>query len=56
MISHVELRSEDSIDIKPYVFGRNVEKIVVPLSDELKKARSQFVQVLLTMSLHDLCI
>eukprot|EP00112_Aurelia_sp_Birch-Aquarium-sp1_P016270 Seg3676.1 transcript_id=Seg3676.1/GoldUCD/mRNA.D3Y31 product="Fanconi anemia group M protein" protein_id=Seg3676.1/GoldUCD/D3Y31 len=44
MISHVELRSEDSIDIKPYVFGRNVEKIVVPLSDELKKAKSQFLQ------------
>ena len=45
MISHVELRSEDSPDIKPYVYGRDVEKIVVPLSEELKKAKQQFTQV-----------
>eukprot|EP00794_Sanderia_malayensis_P020486 gene20486-22502_t len=46
LISHIELRSEESPDIKRYVFDRNVEKIVVPLSDELKKTKSQFQQVL----------
>ena len=45
MISHVELRSEESNDIKPYVYGRNVEKIIVPLSEELKKTKQQFVLV-----------
>ena len=45
MISHVELRSEESDDIKPYVFGRNVEKIVVPLSSELKEAKAEFLKV-----------
>ncbi|XP_065063159.1 Fanconi anemia group M protein homolog [Rhopilema esculentum] len=46
MISQVELRSEESDDIKPYVFGRNVEKIVVPLSSELKEAKAEFLKVL----------
>ena len=40
MISHIELRSEDSPDIVPYTFERKIEKVMVPLGDELKVCMS----------------
>eukprot|EP00111_Clytia_hemisphaerica_P002682 TCONS_00007586-protein len=46
MISHIELRSEESIDIQKYVHERKVEKIVVPLSGEVKNAQEVFLEVL----------
>jgi len=45
MISHIEIRSEESIDIKKYVHNRTVEKVVVPMSQELKDARKTFLEV-----------
>ena len=45
LIAHVELRSEEADDIKPYVFERNIEKIVIPLSGELKTTKALFLQV-----------
>ena len=50
MISHVELRSEDSPDIKPYVYGRDIEKIVVPLGEELNNTRQLFINVNLPLN------
>jgi ERCC4-related helicase len=35
LISRIELRSEESPDIVPYTFQRKVEKVVVPLGQEL---------------------
>eukprot|EP00057_Strongylocentrotus_purpuratus_P017531 XP_011672005.1 PREDICTED: LOW QUALITY PROTEIN: Fanconi anemia group M protein [Strongylocentrotus purpuratus] len=46
LISHIEIRSEDSIDIKQYVHERKVEKIVVPLGDELKQVKEQYLQII----------
>ena len=45
LIAHVELRSEESIDIQPYTHERKVEKIVVPMSEELKDAQEELLQV-----------
>ncbi|CAG0880831.1 unnamed protein product [Darwinula stevensoni] len=45
-ISHVELRSEDSPDIQPYSHERIVEKVVVPLGEDLTLIRDTFHQVL----------
>ncbi|KAK7103442.1 hypothetical protein V1264_018337 [Littorina saxatilis] len=45
-ISHIELRSEESPDIKPYTHERVVDKIVVPLGDELVRIKNQYIQVL----------
>ena len=45
LIAHVELRSEESIDIQPYTHERKVEKIVVPMSEELKDAQEKLLQV-----------
>ncbi|XP_076442631.1 Fanconi anemia group M protein-like [Babylonia areolata] len=46
LISHIELRSEDSPDIKPYTHERTVEKIVVPLGEELNRIKLKYTQVL----------
>jgi len=45
MISHIELRSEDSIDVRQYVHQRKVEKVVVALDGEIKEIRSAFLKV-----------
>ncbi|XP_078592981.1 Fanconi anemia group M protein-like isoform X1 [Branchiostoma floridae x Branchiostoma japonicum] len=45
LITHVELRSEDSADIQPYTHERKVEKIVVPLGDQLKQLQDRYLAV-----------
>lgn len=45
LISHVELRGDESPDIKPYTHERRVEKIVVKLGDELNSVRTKYVRV-----------
>ncbi|XP_054827690.1 Fanconi anemia group M protein [Eublepharis macularius] len=46
LISHIELYSEDSPDIRPYSYERLVEKCVVPLGKELSEMRSAYIRVL----------
>ncbi|CAE1313197.1 FANCM [Acanthosepion pharaonis] len=46
LISHIELRTDDSSEIKMYSFERKVEKIVVPLGEELKSVEAQYVELL----------
>ncbi|KAJ8045988.1 Fanconi anemia group M protein [Holothuria leucospilota] len=46
LISHVEIRSEESIDIQRYVHERKVEKIVVPLGEELRNIQKLYLQML----------
>ena len=48
LISHVELRSEDSIDIQPYTHERKVQKVVVPLGQELTDIKTKYLQVRLS--------
>ena len=43
LISHIELRTDDSPDILPYTHERRVEKVVVPLGDELTSARDTYL-------------
>ena len=45
MISHIELRSEESIDVRPYVHQRKIEKVVVSLDGEIKEIRNAFLNV-----------
>lgn len=37
MIAHVEIRSEDALDIVPHINQRKVQVVVVPLSDTIVK-------------------
>ena len=43
LISHIELRTDDSPDIRPYTHERRVEKVVVPLGEELASARDTYL-------------
>lgn len=45
LISHVELRSEDSEDVKKYSHIRDIEKIVVPLGPRLNNLKNKFLDV-----------
>lgn len=45
LISHIELRSEESEDIQKYSHERSVEKIVVPLGEALSLAKDLFLKV-----------
>ncbi|XP_071795653.1 Fanconi anemia group M protein-like isoform X2 [Asterias amurensis] len=46
LISHIEIRSEESIDIQRYVHERKVEKVVVPLDDLMKSFRDRYLKIL----------
>ncbi|XP_010975269.1 Fanconi anemia group M protein [Camelus dromedarius] len=46
LIGQIELRSEDSSDILPYSHERRVEKIVVPLGEELSAIQKAYIQIL----------
>lgn len=45
LISHIEIRMEESPDIQKYSFHRKLQKIVVPLSKEMKEIQSVHLQV-----------
>ncbi|KAM9842931.1 Fanconi anemia group M protein [Aulostomus maculatus] len=46
LISHIELRSDESPDIQPYSHQRSVEKMVVPLGEVLTAFQARYLQVL----------
>ncbi|XP_052041728.1 Fanconi anemia group M protein isoform X2 [Apodemus sylvaticus] len=50
LIGKIELRSEDSPDILPYSHERRVEKLVVPLGEELGAIQKTYVQILETFA------
>ncbi|KAI5466055.1 ATP-dependent DNA helicase mph1 [Mariannaea sp. PMI_226] len=45
-ISHCEIRTEDSIDIRQYVHSRNIEQIVLDPSDEMNLVSELFTKAL----------
>lgn len=56
LISHIELRSEDSPDVQTHVHQRSVEKIVVPLGESLTQYQSRYLQVrFMHFTFRDVC-
>ncbi|CAL9686562.1 unnamed protein product [Knipowitschia caucasica] len=45
LISHIELRSEESPDIQAHSHQRSVDKIVVPLGEALSAYQTRYIQV-----------
>lgn len=45
-ISHVEIRTEESIDIRQYVHSRNIDTMTFDPSDEMEEAKSLFSKAL----------
>ncbi|CAG9860162.1 unnamed protein product [Phyllotreta striolata] len=46
LISHLEFRTEDSLDVRPYVFKRNLTTVVVPLGEKLQQIKDDYMSVL----------
>ncbi|XP_058606157.1 Fanconi anemia group M protein isoform X3 [Onychostoma macrolepis] len=46
LISHIELRSEDSPDVQAHVHQRSLEKMVVPPGEALTQYQTRYLQVL----------
>uniref|UniRef100_A0A3Q2P0J9 Helicase ATP-binding domain-containing protein n=1 Tax=Fundulus heteroclitus TaxID=8078 RepID=A0A3Q2P0J9_FUNHE len=44
LISHIELRSEESPDIQAHSHQRSVEKVVVPLGEKLSAYQARYIQ------------
>ncbi|KAK2726408.1 hypothetical protein QYM36_000746 [Artemia franciscana] len=44
-IGHIEVRTETSQDILPYIHGRSVDKIVVKLGKEVEEVKRRFIKV-----------
>lgn len=45
LISHFEFRSEESKDVKEYVFERSLETVVVPLGEKIQQVKDEYFQV-----------
>lgn len=45
LISHIELRSDESPDIRAYSHQRSVEKVVVPLGEILSAHQARYLKV-----------
>ena len=45
LISKIEIRAEDSIDIKQYVHTRSVDKVVVKLTEQILNLREKYFNV-----------
>lgn len=43
LISHIEIRTDESEDVVPYIFQRSLETVVVPIGDMLKEIREQYI-------------
>ncbi|KAI9091167.1 hypothetical protein DFS34DRAFT_96665 [Phlyctochytrium arcticum] len=54
LISRIEIRTEDSPDIKPYIFQRSVETVTVPLSDAIISIK-QVLQRVCEIYINRLC-
>jgi ERCC4-related helicase len=52
MISNIELRSEDCLDIQRYTHKRIEEKFVVKLGPELTQLKDKFLKVIDTLIHH----
>ncbi|KAM5235479.1 Fanconi anemia group M protein [Ctenodactylus gundi] len=46
LVGQIELRAEDSPDVLPYSHERRVEKLVVPLGEELAAVQKMYIQIL----------
>ncbi|XP_055523945.1 uncharacterized protein LOC129717796 [Wyeomyia smithii] len=45
LISHIEVRWENSIDVSPYTFRKNINTVVIPLGPKLTKIRDEYIRL-----------
>ncbi|XP_062538751.1 uncharacterized protein LOC134207027 [Armigeres subalbatus] len=45
LISHIEVRWENSIDVSPYTFKKNIRTVVIPLGPKLTRIKEEYIQI-----------
>ncbi|KAH1000743.1 hypothetical protein HUJ04_013037 [Dendroctonus ponderosae] len=45
LISHLEFRTEESVDVHPYVFQRSLETVVVHLDEKLLEIKEEYMKI-----------
>ena len=45
LISHVECRTDRSLDVQPYLHGRVLERVVVTLTGEISQLKRKYENV-----------
>lgn len=45
LISHIEVRNDNSVDVAPYTFKKNIKTVVVNLGTDLKQIRDDFLKL-----------
>ncbi|KAJ8326916.1 3'-5' DNA helicase [Batrachochytrium dendrobatidis] len=45
LIQHIEIRTEDSFDIRPFIFSRQIEEIIVSLTPQITRIVDAFAKV-----------
>lgn len=45
LISHLEFKTDDSPDVKPYIFAKSIETVVVPLGEKIQEMKDEFIKV-----------
>ena len=57
LISHIEIRSEEALDIQQYLHERKMEKIVVSLEGEILEIKNVFKRVgIINYSIYNLIL
>lgn len=46
LISHIEVRWENSIDVSPYTFKKNIRTIVIPLGPTVTKIKDNYIDII----------
>ncbi|XP_055600531.1 uncharacterized protein LOC129749550 [Uranotaenia lowii] len=46
LISHIEVRWENSIDVSPYTFKKNIRTVVIPLGPTLSQIRDRYIELI----------
>lgn len=45
LISHIEVRWENSIDVSPYTIKKNIRTVVTPLGPKLSRIKEEYIQI-----------
>lgn len=46
LISHIEVRTEDSMDVAPYTFKKNIETVIVKMDTSFREFRDELIDII----------
>ncbi|GLV39645.1 Fanconi anemia group M helicase [Carabus blaptoides fortunei] len=46
LISHIEVRTNESLDVVPYIFQRKLDTVVIPITGKLLEVKNEYIKIL----------